>query len=197
MKIIKNGDWKERKDIIGDIDVYDIDGWISHLRVRHLIDDGEKRNILSLSYFEDHPWNALHSIAEGGPDHFVQCPVTRFQYFPVVPFAVLAKDAEKYKEQIPSYNHRMAFDREWNFETETSYKKYSNLPKNPEKILSICNWGGNGAIRSPNKIEAALLGTGYTEGTRPCDGGSSVEVGVLHTDSNDLILCFHWVWINK
>lgn len=56
---------------------------------------------------------------------------------------------------------------------------------------------GEGYDEGPGHIERGLLGTGYTDGTRPSDGSPGIEMGGLTLSDGSAIVGYVMCWYNK
>ena len=117
-----------------------------------------------------------------------RCPCSERDYHAFVPVAVLTDDAMGH--YIDRMDHRPAFA-----------DMLADAPWNRHCVLGIDDADDDGSVPDPEetlgKIARAVLGTGYTSGTMPCDGGASLVWVAIPLDNGDKLLCAAWEWCNK
>lgn len=139
---------------------------------------------LLLSYVNAHPWDALFymenidkaAFSKIMIDSQYECPYTKRVYFSLIPTVIWTKNAAQYlPKDLPSHLTEMACDNRW------------NLDQYEEELF-------DGEIST---IQLLLLGSGYTTGTRMCDGSPSLEQVVMNLSNDDKLVFSAYIWHNK
>lgn len=139
--------------------------------------EAETRKCIALSSYGMNTWDILEKELGFEVQPFkknleYQCPFTKYTHYWGVPVGLLFTNSER---EIAFLAERSPNARE--------------LP--PVYRVAISEL-------KRNKVVDVLMGSGYTDYTRPCDGSGAVHKSLVKTSDPDLDVVFMtWVWYNK
>lgn len=138
---------------------------------------------LLLDYVSPNSWEALQRLSGLDADAFKSfgekckytCPYTMRDYFGLVPLFIWTANPQQYLKNCYVRSIEMACDSEWNLE------QYS------EQIFDC----------KISRIQALLLGSGYTACELMSDGSNSIEPVIMNLSNGDKLVFAAYVWHNK
>lgn len=126
------------------------------------------------------PWEALIKLGVNCFDFKEQvqyeCPYNHYKHFWCVPILIFTDDVKFWVDRCSMPYHDMYLDRGW-------AKKFF-----PAKVKNGLPF---------TKVQRALLGPGYTNGTSINDGSGYLYDTLLALDNGDFIGAKVWIWFNK
>lgn len=130
--------------------------------------------IIPLCVVHPNPWIALQQfgIDASAIKTKHKCPYTDYEYFSIIPTALLLNTDYDYKVRHWAPDYVM----DWEF--------HKNMWKK-EELLRL------------HDVERLLLGSGYTTCTLSTDGDRSLIQRRVMLDNGDALWCFFWEWYNK
>lgn len=105
-------------------------------------------------------------------------PFSGWKALHFVPTLILSRDIDAYNFDGTAHFREMALDKDWM--RNQTYREYFE----------------DGKLR-PGNGERGMMGSGYTNGTLPCDGHPGLRHCYIDLSNGDTLLGFQWVWYNK
>jgi len=133
------------------------------------------RTWMLLCLVDANPWTALDMLQVDAQALRLryECPFTGLEFWSVVPTGIWAKDLDVYHKRVAGGLSGQAFDREW-IEHMFAYE-YGLMPD----------------------MVRVMLGSGFTDYCRPCDGGGKPVELLAPLSNGDVMSVFVWEWYNK
>jgi len=202
MKLIKH-EAPEPVDKIGDT-LRPLEGWKNKLTSTGggwfsapLQEVWESKPLIDLTLLMHHPWKALKvaGIDDAGLQEAVtyECPYTDNRYFWFLPLYIFTDD-------VPGWVDRIGGDK---FLFGSKYVKNVDWQRKVFNDAREADYMDRETVDFPNEfplsqIDKAMLGHGYTTGTRPGDGhGELLPCTVALEGTKDYVGGSVWVWYNK
>ena len=131
-----------------------------------------------LTAINQNPWRTLRKLKVAYSDFkkMVQykCPYTNYIHYWSVPVIIFTNNVPFWvKKHKPMYE-QLYLDQEW---IKDFYSIKDGLPL--------------------SKVQESLLGAGYTEGTRTCDGSGEIKDAIVALDNGDFLGVKVWMWYNN
>ncbi len=131
--------------------------------------------ILPLRLVHPNPWKALDamSIDADGIKALYECPYTGYEFFAVIPAALISSDLAKKYNHVQHWNKDYLFDHDWHKEMMKEH------------------------VTGLGEIGKLMIGSGWTRCTGVNDGSRSLITAVVDLDNEDQLLVYTWEWYNK
>lgn len=188
LKVENNNHYEGQDHTIGNINVYGTHHWLLQLKPS-LMRRFRDLHPLPVTSFNANPWEGCVAAGidiEALKKVMMTCPLTGWDYYPMVPFCILSDKPDKYIDKAFGWVQEMMGDKEW-----MQRIVFGDLGAEPMKdSLSI----GEDEL---SRAHVFMLGTGYDACFLPSDGSNHLEWFVVKLDNNDYLLMAGWVWFNK
>lgn len=164
--------------LLTDSDVHFLDTHMRPKLTREFI-EGNNLNPIPLSEFKTNPFKYLAKL---GIDASLfkdaatyECPVLDIEYVSVVPIYLVTQDFSKYSihDSYSESRRQMLNDASWNQ-----------------------HWFSE-ADHAKHRFADLLLGSGYTDGFLPSDGGNDYALASFKLSNGDYLIVKTFTWFNK